>query len=301
MTPSSMRGAVSDSSRLRFHIEDLTCRYDGREALSHVTLDILDGEIFVVFGPSQAGKSTLLRLLNRLNDLVDGMTIGGRILLDGEDIYAPDQDVTELRRRVGMVFALPIPLPGTIRENLTYGPRLSGIRDPQELDQRVKQSLTRAALWDEVADRLDDPAMDLSGGQQQRLCLARVLAMRSQVILLDNPTSGLDPLSTAKVEESLRDLKEDHTIVMVQCGPGDLHPASGPAHLGLHNGAFRVDGCQNQNADTRKRGCPSTARFLPLVSSPLPRFVRILERNSYLGPEDRPAPYSIARDSEWES
>jgi phosphate transport system ATP-binding protein len=215
MTPSSMRGAVSDSSRLRFHIEDLTCCYDGREALSHVTLDILDGEIFVVFGPSQAGKSTLLRLLNRLNDLVDGMTIGGRILLDGEDIYAPDQDVTELRRRVGMVFALPIPLPGTIRENLTYGPRLSGIRDPQELDQRVKQSLTRAALWDEVADRLDDPAMDLSGGQQQRLCLARVLAMRSQVILLDNPTSGLDPLSTAKVEESLRDLKEDHTIVMV--------------------------------------------------------------------------------------
>jgi len=199
----------------KFQIRDLTFRYDDHEALKHITLDIPAREIFVIFGPAQAGKSTLLRLLNRLNDLVDGTQMEGQILLDGEDIYAPGYDVIELRRRVGMVFALPIPLPGTIRENLTYGPRLSGIRDPQELEQRVRESLERAALWDEVKDRLDEPAMDLSGGQQQRLCLARVLAMRSEVILLDNPTSGLDPISTAKVEESLRQLKEDHTIVMV--------------------------------------------------------------------------------------
>jgi len=199
----------------KFQIRDLTFRYNGHEALSHVTLDIPVRDIFVLFGPSQAGKSTLLRLLNRLNDLVKGTQMEGRVLLDGEDIYTPGCDVIGLRRRVGMVFALPIPLPGTIRENLIYGPRLSGIRDPQELEQRVRESLERAALWDEVKDRLDEPAMDLSGGQQQRLCLARVLAMRSEVILLDNPTSGLDPLSTAKVEESLRQLKEDHTIVMV--------------------------------------------------------------------------------------
>jgi phosphate transport system ATP-binding protein len=211
----SRAGAAPEGARTRFEIIDLTCRYDGQEALSDISLEVLDREIFVVFGPAQAGKSTLLRLLNRLNDLVDGMTVDGKILLDGEDIYAPGRDVTQLRRRVGMVFALPLPLPISIRGNLTYGPRLGGVRDPQDLDQRVKESLTRAALWEEVADRLDEPAMDLSGGQQQRLCLARVLAMRSDVILLDNPTSGLDPLSTAKVEESLRELKEDHTIVMV--------------------------------------------------------------------------------------
>lgn len=199
----------------KFQIRDLTFRYDGHEALKHITLDIPAREIFVLFGPARAGKSTFLRLLNRLNDLVDGTQMEGQILLDGEDIYAPGYDVIGLRRRVGMVFALPIPLPGTIRENLTYGPRLSGVRDPKELERRVRESLERAALWDEVKDRLDEPAMDLSGGQQQRLCLARVLAMRSEVILLDNPTSGLDPISTAKVEESLRQLKEDHTIVMV--------------------------------------------------------------------------------------
>ncbi|MEA3346329.1 MAG: phosphate ABC transporter ATP-binding protein [Chloroflexota bacterium] len=202
----------------KFEIRDLTFRYDESEALSHVTLDIPSREMFVLFGPAQAGKSTLLRLLNRLNDLVDETRMEGEILLDGDDIYAPGYDVIGLRRRVGMVFALPIPLPGTIRENLTYGPRLSSIRDPQELEQRVRESLERAALWNEVKDRLDEPAADLSGGQQQRLCLARVLAMRSEVILLDDPTSGLDPLSTAKVEESLRRLREDHTIVMVPHG-----------------------------------------------------------------------------------
>lgn len=221
MIPSEMqrtgadRPQVPDNDRCRFEIKNLTFWYDGDEALANVTLDIPVRGIFVLFGPAQAGKSTLLRLLNRLNDLVEDTRMEGQILLEGEDIYAPGYDVIGLRRRVGMVFALPIPLPGTIRENLIYGPRLSGIRDSHELEQRVRESLERAALWDEVKDRLGDPAMDLSGGQQQRLCLARVLAMRSEVILLDNPTSGLDPLSTARVEESLRELKEDYTIVIV--------------------------------------------------------------------------------------
>jgi len=215
MTLSTPLPQPLESQRPKFQIVDLSFRYDGHEALRHVTLDIPVQEILVLFGPAQAGKSTLLRLLNRLNDLVGATQMDGQILLDGEDIYTPGYDVIELRRRVGMVFALPIPLPGTIRENLTYGPRLSGIRDPLELERRVHDSLERAALWDEVRDRLDEPAMDLSGGQQQRLCLARVLAMRSEAILLDNPTSGLDPLSTARVEESLRQLKQDHTIVLV--------------------------------------------------------------------------------------
>ena len=241
VTPSEMlpqipeRTAPARSHQPRFQIKDLTFHYDGHEALSHVTLDIPVQEIFVLFGPAQAGKSTLLRLLNRLNDLVEGTQMEGQVLLDGEDIYAPGYDVIGLRRRVGMVFALPIPLPGTIRENLTYGPRLSGIRDSQELEQRVRESLERAALWDEVKDRLAEPAMDLSGGQQQRLCLARVLAMRSEVILLDNPTSGLDPLSTAKVEESLRQLKEDHTIVLV---PHSVQQAARIAN----RAAFLLDG-----------------------------------------------------------
>jgi phosphate transport system ATP-binding protein len=157
----------------------------------------------------------LLRLINRLNDLVDGTHMSGRVLLDGKDIYAPDTDVTDLRRRVGMVFALPLPLPGTIRENVTYGPKLAGERDRTRLDETLTRSLTRAALWDEVKDRLDDPASSLSGGQQQRLCIARSLALEPEVLLLDEPTSGLDPISTGKVEASLYELKQDCTIIII--------------------------------------------------------------------------------------
>lgn len=204
-------------SQPKISIRDLTFSYHGasRPALNGITLDIQPNEITVLFGPAQSGTSTLLRLLNRLNDLVEGTTMTGQILLDGQDIYAPGVNVVELRRRVGMVFALPIPLPTTIRENITYGPRLSGVRDRHRLEEVVERSLRAAALWDEVKDRLDEPASALSGGQQQRLCLARVLALEPEVILLDNPTSGLDPLSTAKVESSLQELKKDYTIVMV--------------------------------------------------------------------------------------
>ena len=167
MIPSEMqrtgadRPQVPDNDRCRFEIKNLTFWYDGDEALANVTLDIPVRGIFVLFGPAQAGKSTLLRLLNRLNDLVEDTRMEGQILLEGEDIYAPGYDVIGLRRRVGMVFALPIPLPGTIRENLIYGPRLSGIRDSHELEQRVRESLERAALWDEVKDRLGDPGYGL--------------------------------------------------------------------------------------------------------------------------------------------
>ena len=201
----------------KFSIRDLTFRYDGHVALQAVTFDIPANQIAVVFGPSHGGKSTLLRCLNRLNDLIENerTEIRGQILLDGQDIYAPGTDVTELRRRVGMVFAMPIALPLTIRENVCYGPRMGGERRQARLDELVERSLRQAALWEEVRDRLHEPAMRLSGGQQQRLCLARTLALEPDVVLLDNPTSGLDPLSTAKVEASLQELKADYTVVLV--------------------------------------------------------------------------------------
>ena len=188
---------------------------DGVQALRDVSLCIYPNEITVIFGPAGGGKSTLLRLLNRLNDLIPGRSLEGRVLLDGEDVYAAGTDVHALRRRVGMVFATPVPLPMSIRRNLTYGPELAGVRGRATLDELVESSLRAAALWDEVADRLDEPAVALSGGQQQRLCLARTLALEPEVILLDEPTSGLDPISTAKVEASLQELKKHYTIVLV--------------------------------------------------------------------------------------
>ena len=199
----------------KISIQDVSYAYDGESALRDVTLDVPANSVTVFFGPAGGGKSTLLRLINRLNDLVDGTHMSGQVLLDGKDIYTPGIDVTDLRRRVGMVFALPLPLPGTVRENVTYGPKLAGVRDRARLDETLTRSLTRAALWDEVKDRLDDSASSLSGGQQQRLCIARSLALEPEVLLLDEPTSGLDPISTGKVEASLYELKQDCTIIIV--------------------------------------------------------------------------------------
>jgi len=199
----------------KIHIEGLSYSYGDVRALHEISLDIPAEAITVLFGPAGGGKTTLLRLINRLNDLVDGTHMEGRILLDGEDIYRPGVDVTDLRRRVGMVFALPLPLPGTVRSNVLYGPALAGIRDQARLQETLERSLAQAALWDEVKDRLDDPASALSGGQQQRLCIARSLALEPEVLLLDEPTSGLDPISTGKVEESLFELKKEYTIVIV--------------------------------------------------------------------------------------
>jgi len=188
---------------------------DGVQALHDISLRIYPNQVTTIFGPAGGGKSTLLRLLNRLNDLIPERRLEGSVLLDGENIYAPEVDVHALRRRVGMVFATPVPLPMSIRQNLTYGPELTGERDRTRLSEMVEHSLRAAALWDEVKDRLDEPAVALSGGQQQRLCLARTLALEPEVILLDEPTSGLDPISTAKVEASLQELKQRYTVVIV--------------------------------------------------------------------------------------
>ena len=206
---------MQTQSEPQIRIEGVGYSYDGKSALRNVTLDVPANAITVFFGPAGGGKTTLLRLINRLNDLLDGTQMSGRILLEGQDIYAPDTDVTSLRRRVGMVFALPLPLPGTIRGNVLYGPRLAGVRDQTQLEETLERSLTQAALWDEVKDRLDDPASALSGGQQQRLCIARSLALEPEVLLLDEPTSGLDPISTGKVEGSLLELKQHYTIIIV--------------------------------------------------------------------------------------
>lgn len=199
----------------KIHLENVSLAYPDADALKGVSLDVEPHQVTVLFGPARSGKTTLLRLLNRLIDILEGTRRSGQILLDGQDIYAPEVDVTELRRRVGMVFAVPIPLPGSIHDNITYGLKLKKVRDRRVLDERVQTSLEAAALWDEVKDRLGSPAAALSGGQQQRLCLARILALEPEVILLDNPTSGLDPISTAKVEASLYDLKKRYTIIAV--------------------------------------------------------------------------------------
>jgi phosphate transport system ATP-binding protein len=202
-------------TEFKIRIENLTYAYGDAVALRDVTFDVPAHAVTVFFGPAGGGKTTLLRLINRLNDLVDGTRMSGRILIDGQDIYAPGVHVASLRRRVGMVFALPLPLPGTIRENVLYGLKLAGGQDRTRLGEVLERSLTQAALWDEVRDRLDDPARSLSGGQQQRLCIARSLALEPDILLLDEPTSGLDPLSTGKVENTLYELRKDYTIIII--------------------------------------------------------------------------------------
>jgi phosphate transport system ATP-binding protein len=200
----------------KIQIKDLRVHYaDGTESLQTINLDIYANQINVLFGPAGGGKSTLLRTLNRLNDLADVQQQSGQILLDGEDILDPDYDVIQLRRRLGIVFARPVPLPMSMYDNVIYGLRLAGITDKATLDATVERALKQAVLWDEVADRLSESAYALSGGQQQRLCLARSLALQPEVIMLDEPTSGLDPISTFKVEQTLLELKSEYTIIMV--------------------------------------------------------------------------------------
>jgi phosphate transport system ATP-binding protein len=197
-------------------IERLSLQYaDGTESLRGVSLGIRENAITVLFGPAGGGKSTLLRCLNRLNDLTEVRSTSGHILIDGENILDPKTDVVALRRKVGMVFARPVVLPMSIWQNLCYGLELAGEKRRYKLDEAVERSLKLAALWDEVKERLDEPAVALSGGQQQRLCLARSLALQPEIILLDEPTSGLDPISTGKVEAALQELKKEYTIVLV--------------------------------------------------------------------------------------
>ena len=199
-----------------FAIDGLDFYYaESAQALWDVTLQVPRGEVTAFIGPSGCGKSTFLRALNRMNDTIEGTRLEGRILLDGEDIYSPDVDVVELRRRVGMVFQKPNPFPMSIYDNVAFGPRLHGRQSRGELDATVQRCLEGAALWGEVHDRLFDSALDLSGGQQQRLCIARALANDPEVLLLDEPCSALDPNATAKIEDLIFGLRGEYTIVMV--------------------------------------------------------------------------------------
>ena len=204
-------------------IKDFCFFYDSFQALRSINLDIRQREIFVIFGPARSGKTTLLKCLNRLTDLILGTHHTGSILLDGLEIYDPKVNLTQLRRRVGMVFDLPTPLPMSIFENVSYGPKLSGITQKNRLNEIVEKALRSAVLWDEVKDRLHASALGLSGGQQQRLCIARVVALEPEVLLLDEPCSGLDPISTASIEETLVQLKEYYSIVLV---PHNIQQAS---------------------------------------------------------------------------
>jgi phosphate transport system ATP-binding protein len=199
----------------KFSIQELSTYYGTVQALRSLSMDVVPNRILGIIGPSGSGKTSFLRTLNRLNDLLPDFRADGRVLLDGSDLYAPGTDPVLLRRRVGMVFAMPVPLPMSIYENVVYGPRLTGIRDYQKLGEIVEKSLRAAFLWDEVKDRLNLSALRLSGGQQQRLCLARTLALHPEVILLDEPSSGLDPISTARIEEALVELKSAYTIILV--------------------------------------------------------------------------------------
>jgi phosphate transport system ATP-binding protein len=208
--------------------------YGSFRALTDVTMDFEKNRVTALIGPSGCGKSTLLRLLNRMNDLILGTRVEGEILFEGRNIYAPDVDPVEIRRRVGMVFQKPNPFPKSIFNNVTYAPKLSGITNKAELETLVEQSLKQAVLWDEVKDILDRSAMTLSGGQQQRLCIARALAMKPDVLLMDEPTSALDPISTAKIEELIDELKRQYTIIIV------THNMQQAARVSEYTGFFYI-------------------------------------------------------------
>ena len=194
---------------------DLNLWYGDAQALKSVSMDIPENKVTAVIGPSGCGKSTFIRCINRMNDLIKDCRITGELLFGGRNIYDRDADVVAIRKSIGMVFQKPNPFPMSIYDNIAYGPRVHGIRDKHELDEVVETSLVAAALWDEVADKLDISALDLSGGQQQRLCIARTLAVTPVVILFDEPCSALDPISTAKIEDLIGELKRDYTIVIV--------------------------------------------------------------------------------------
>ena len=201
-------------AKTKLFIEDLNLYYSDFHALHGINMDVKEKEITAFIGPSGCGKSTLLKCLNRMNDLVEGCRVQGKILLDGDNIYAND-DVNTLRRRVGMVFQKPNPFPMSVYANIAFGPRTHGIHAKSELDEIVERSLRQAAIWDECKDRLNKSALGFSGGQQQRLCIARALAVQPEVLLMDEPTSALDPISTMKIEDLALELKENYTIVIV--------------------------------------------------------------------------------------
>lgn len=212
---SESRRTPQKFSRVAVRSESLDFFYGRAQALFDVTLDIPARQVTALIGPSGCGKSTYLRTLNRMNDIIDGARVRGKVLIDGEDIYARGADVVGLRKKIGMVFQKSNPFPKSIYDNVAYGPRIHGERSRPRLDEIVERSLVRAGLWEEVQDRLKDNAMDLSGGQQQRLCIARALAVDPQILLMDEPTSALDPKATARVEDLIGELVKNYTIIIV--------------------------------------------------------------------------------------
>ena len=206
-----VRGLITDKISFRKY----NLWYGEKQALKDINLDIKNNVLTAIMGPSGCGKSSLLRSINRINDLIQNCRTSGELLIDGENIYGEGVDVYDLRRRIGMVFQKPNPFPKSIYENITYGPKIHGAYDKAELDQIVEKSLRGAALWDEVKDRLEDNAYSLSGGQQQRLCIARALSIEPEIILMDEPCSALDPIATSKIETLMRQLKESYTVVLV--------------------------------------------------------------------------------------
>jgi phosphate transport system ATP-binding protein len=206
---------ASISTEVRIRAEHVSVRYGQNLAISDVTLDVHDRAVTAIIGPSGCGKSTLLRVFNRMNDLISRARVEGRVEMEGIDLLGPDIDVVRLRRHVGMVFQKPNPFSMSIYDNVAYGPRHHGVRGKSRIDEIVEKSLRRAALWDEVRDRLKKPALGISGGQQQRLCIARALAVEPSVILMDEPCSALDPIATLKIEDLMTDLARDYTIVIV--------------------------------------------------------------------------------------
>ena len=207
--------ASVEETAIKVQVDALSVHYGKFRALADIELSVHERKITAIIGPSGCGKSTLLRSFNRMNDLTPGCRMDGRISLDGENVLAPGMDVVDVRRRVGMVFQRPNPFPKSIYDNVVYGPRLYGVRRRSDLDSIVEHSLRQAALWEEVKDKLHQSGMSLSGGQQQRLCIARALAVQPEVILMDEPASALDPISTLKIEELMQDLKKEYTIVIV--------------------------------------------------------------------------------------
>lgn len=200
---------------IRLKVKNFNFYYDSFKALSDINMEIQKNKVTALIGPSGCGKSTFLRSINRMNDLIDGVKYEGKIEFDGKDIFKEYKDIVELRKRIGMVFQKPNPFPKTIYENIVYGPKLHGEKDKKVLDEIVISSLKAVALWDEVKDKLHQSALGLSGGQQQRLCIARAIAVKPEILLMDEPTSALDPISTLKIEELIRKLQEDYTIIIV--------------------------------------------------------------------------------------
>ena len=214
-TPRPTRQAAPGADPAKVAFRNLSFSYPGRQALSGVTLDVPERRVTAIIGPSGCGKSTLIKSINRIAEIGTDVKVEGSVTLDGEDLYAPGMDLVDLRRRVGMLFQKPNPFPKTIFDNVAFGPRIHGVNASGELEQVVETSLRQAALWDEAKDRLGTSALELSGGQQQRLCLARVLAVDPEVILMDEPCSALDPISTARIEELIEELRERYTVVIV--------------------------------------------------------------------------------------